>query len=177
MLEVVVALAASDCERLHPGWLAQPANAVSSLAYVAVGVWVLLRSGRGGVDRRVLLTAGLAMAGVGVGSFAYHGPQPAWASVAHNAGVWTLVLVIIVETAWTLARSTTRRMTVAACRSAACWMAPALVAYVAGRADSPLCDPAATWQFHSVWHVLSAVGLGRLSVNGRQRDDARPLAS
>jgi hypothetical protein len=162
MVGMVVGLAESDCERLRPGWLAQPANAVSSLAYVAVGAWLMCQSRRGEVDHRALLAAGFAMVGVGVGSLAYHGPQPGWASLAHDAGVWSLALMIIVQNVWVLARPTTRAAAVATWRSTAPWMAPALVAYVAGRAGSPFCHPSAVWQFHALWHVLSAVALGWL---------------
>ena len=43
----VLALGASDCEALHAGLLGQPANSLSSLAYVAAGAYVLRRGGPG----------------------------------------------------------------------------------------------------------------------------------
>jgi hypothetical protein len=163
MVEVVVALAGSDCEQLRSGWLAQPANAFSSLAYVAVGVWLLWRSRRAGFDRRLLVAGGAAMIGVGLGSFGYHGPQPAGAAFLHNGSVWCLAIVLITGNARLL--TSTRRVAWAAWRSAAPWMVPAMTAYVAGRTGSVLCHPAAVWQPHAAWHVLSAVGLG-LVVSG-----------
>jgi len=164
MVEMVLALAESDCERLHPGWLAQPANAVSSLAYVAVGAWLLRQSRRSGVDldRPGLIAAGFAMVGVGLGSLTYHGPQPGWASLVHDVGVWSLAVVIIVQQLRVLSRPATRGAAVIAWRSAAPWMAPALAAYVAGRAGSRFCHPSSLWQFHGLWHLLSAVALGLL---------------
>lgn len=162
MVEMVVALAESDCERLRPGWLAQPANALSSLAYVAVGIWLLWQSFRSSVDRAARLAAGCAMVGAGAGSLVYHGPQPGWASLAHDAGVWSLAAVITVQSTLLLARPITRGLVLTAWRSTAPWMAPALVVYVAGRAGSPLCHPSAVLQFHAIWHVLSAVALGWL---------------
>lgn len=158
MVDMVVALASSDCERLRSGWLAQPANAVSALAYVAVGVWLLWRSRRPGVHRGALIAAGAAMVGVGVGSIAYHGPQPGWAPLAHDGSVVWLALVII-GVALTHPRATTE-VAVAAWRAAAGWMALALTAYVAGRTGSSFCQSTALWQAHAAWHVLSAVGLG-----------------
>jgi hypothetical protein len=163
MVDVVVALAGSDCEQLRSGWLAQPANAISSLAYVAVGVWLLWRSGRAGFDRRLLVAGGVAMVGVGVGSFGYHGPQPAGAALVHNGSVWWLAFVLITRNIQLLAGA--RRMAWAAWRSAAPWMVLALTAYVAGRTGSSLCHPATLWQPHAAWHVLSALGLG-LTVSG-----------
>jgi hypothetical protein len=162
MVDLVAGLAESDCERLRPGWLAQPANAISSLAYLAVGAWLLWQSFRSSVDRPARLAAGSATVGVGVGSIAYHGPQPGWASLAHDVGVWSLALVILVENVRMLAVPTTRRLVMAAWRSTAPWMALALAAYVAGRAGSRYCHPSAVWQFHAIWHVLSAVVLGWL---------------
>jgi hypothetical protein len=158
MVDMAVALAGSDCERLRSGWLAQPANAVSALAYVAVGVWLLWRSRRAGVRRGPLLAGAVAMVGVGVGSFAYHGPQPGWAPLAHDGSVVWLALVTI-GTLLSHPRATTE-MAKAAWRAAAGWTALTLAAYLAGRTGSSLCQPAALWQPHAAWHVLSAVGLG-----------------
>jgi hypothetical protein len=158
MVDVVVALAGSDCEQLRSGLFAQPVNALSSFAYAAVGGWLVWRSRRAGFERRLLVAGGAAMVGVGIGSFGYHGPQPVGAAIVHNGSVWWLAVVLIARHIQLLAH--TRRVAWAAWRSAAPWMVPALAAYVAGRTASPLCDPATVLQFHAVWHVLSAVGLG-----------------
>jgi hypothetical protein len=172
MVDMVLALAESDCEQLRPGWLAQPANAASSLAYVAVGVWLLWRSRRPGVDRRALVVGGGAMVGVGVGSLAYHGPQPAWAGPVHDGAVAWLALVLVTQNLRLVARPAGGRIAVTAWASAAPCLALALAAYVAGRAGSALCHPAALWQPHAAWHALSAVGLG-LAMLGCSRSHAR----
>ncbi|MGZ4524959.1 MAG: hypothetical protein ACXVX7_00610 [Mycobacterium sp.] len=86
---------------------------------------------------------------VGIGSFAYHGPQPAWAQQAHD---WPIVAAGVVYAAG-LARSGRRWLA---------WATPAgvfalgLAAYAAGRSGSPLCRPDSLWQYHGAWHVLSA---------------------
>jgi len=174
MVEVAVALVGSDCEQLRGAWLAQPANALSSLAYVAVGVWLLWRSRRAGFDRRLLVAGGAAMVGVGLGSFGYHGPQPAAAAFIHNGSIWGLAIVLVTGNVQLLA--STRRLAWAPWRSAAPWMVPALAAYVAGRTGSVLCHPAAVWQPHAVWHVLSAVGLGLVVSGCSVRAPNRPTA-
>jgi hypothetical protein len=81
-------LGATDCELLRDGLLAQPVNAVSSLAYVAAGVWVWSRArDTRGTDRTAAFVFGAALAAVGVGSVAYHGPQPAGARWVHDASI------------------------------------------------------------------------------------------
>jgi hypothetical protein len=154
----------ADCEGLRPGSLAQPANAVSSLAFAAVGLWLLWR-GRPEGAGRLWRTAGVgAFIAVGLGSFAYHGPQPHWASLAHDGTIVWLVAVLVAHALCVLRRSRAGRGSlgalVAAWTPAALWMAPAVVAYMAGRTGSPLCDPASLWQPHALWHALSAVALG-----------------
>ena len=171
---MVVALGGSDCERIGPGWLAQPANAVSSLAYVAVGAWLLRRSSAPALRRPALLAGGGAMIAVGIGSFAYHGPQPGWARSAHDGSVLALAAVLIADTVAAGARRrTATAASTAAWRASAAWLAGGLVAYGAGRTGSPLCRPATLWQPHAAWHASSAAGLG-LAVLGCAARSLRP---
>jgi hypothetical protein len=160
MVVVMLALAEADCERLHSGWLAQPANAVSTLAFVMIGSWLLLGSRRAGAGRGALIAGGVAMIGAGVGSLAYHGPQPGWADLLHGGSVVAMALLIAGRTIGLLVAAATRRVIISAWKSAIPWVALALAAYVAGRSGSPLCHPATIWQPHAAWHLLSAVAIG-----------------
>ena len=88
---LIAAMGASDCEALRDAWLAQPANAWSSLAYLLASGYLALRS-------RALLAvapgttaAVLALGAVAVGSFLYHGPQPAWGDAVHDAAIALLL--------------------------------------------------------------------------------------
>jgi hypothetical protein len=138
----------SDCERIVGGALAQPVLAVTSLAYVVAGMAVLSWAVR--VRAPLAGAAGVALVAVGAGSFAYHGPQPSWAELAHD---WPIVAVGAVYFAG-LAQSVRRQQWSA-------WATPAgvfalgLAAYAAGRSGSPLCRPDSLWQYHGVSHVLS----------------------
>ena len=73
-------VAASDCEHCRPGIVTQPANTVSSLAYVAAGADLLRRPDP---DRPVAW----AVIAVGLGSVAYHGPGTAAGRWAHDASL------------------------------------------------------------------------------------------
>jgi hypothetical protein len=165
MVELVGVMGGADCEGLRSGFLAQPANAVSSLAFAAVGLWLLWRGRPAGARRLTRLAGAGAFLAVGLGSAAYHGPQPDWGGLAHDGAIAWLVMVLLSRALGVLRRPGVARGAlaelVASWTPAALWMVPAAVAYGAGRTGSPLCDPASLWQAHAAWHVLSAVGLGR----------------
>jgi hypothetical protein len=161
---MLAALGATDCERIGTGFLAQPANAVSSLAYVAVGGWLLLRAADPDRDRVSLVTAGTALAGVGLASAGYHGPQPAWAGPVHDGAILWLGVVLAGHTVRRLTRRGDRR---AGAHPARGWWAVAgacgaagLAVYVIGRTGGLLCRPESLWQPHAAWHALSAAALG-----------------
>jgi hypothetical protein len=161
---MLLALGGSDCERIGSGWLAQPVNAVSSLAYVAVGGWLLLRAGDPDRDRLALLTTGTALAGVGLASTGYHGPQPGWMEPVHDAAIVCLGVVLAGHTARRLLRGGQGRVGDGSARrwwvAAVMCGAAGLGAYVAGRTGVPLCRPESLWQPHAAWHALSALALG-----------------
>lgn len=163
MVETLAAMAASDCERLRSGWLVQPANAVSCAAFFAAGSWLLIRAKNSGDphSRRLLLIGTVALMAVGVGSVAYHGPQPRWADPAHSWSVNALALVVVVQAASLLVGKATKGL-LAAWKSASGWMLAGLIAYAAGRTGSRWCRPDTLWQWHAVWHVFIATGVARL---------------
>jgi len=155
-------LGGADCEQIGSGWLAQPANAVSSLVFVGVGLWLLWCAHVSSSRRGALAAAGGAMVGVGIGSFAFHGPQPSWANTAHDVSIVVLAAVIVTDHAWLFVRRREGRAAalLRASRKAAPLMVLALAAYWAGRTASAVCRPASLWQYHAAWHALSAVALG-----------------
>lgn len=88
-------LGATDCEAIGTGVLAQPVNAISSLAYVAVGLWVLAGSRRRRARSTLERPFALAMIGVGVGSFLFHGPMPPAARWLHDMSIVALLVVLV----------------------------------------------------------------------------------
>ena len=85
-----------DCERVVSGFLGQPANAVSSVAFLVAAAWILILAFRR--ERPIaLLMLALAVAANAIGSFARHGPDPAWAWWAHDAAIMAVLLFIAVH--------------------------------------------------------------------------------
>ena len=87
----------SDCERIRDAWLAQPVNAVSSLGFLAAGVYVLVRVRHApATTRGIPVAGGIALTLVCFGSVAFHGPQPVWAGFAHDASIAAVLVVYLV---------------------------------------------------------------------------------
>lgn len=151
----------SDCERIRDGWLAQPVNALTSLAFVGAAGLVLARTRRPARDRHGEVAAYTAiLALVGLGSVAFHGPQPRGARAMHDVPI-PVLLGLAVGTplirrhrgrpplpGWDRRRGGTLATTVVA----------ALASYAGGRTGAPTCDPDSPLQLHGAWHVLSAAG-------------------
>lgn len=82
-----------DCERIGHGWLDQPVNAWSSLAFAVVGVGVAV-SGRDVTRRERVdrIVFGLLLVATGAGSFVFHrSPDAAyWHDVTLLAALWFL---------------------------------------------------------------------------------------
>ena len=85
----------SDCETIGEGFLAQPVNALSSAAYIVAGLWLIIRAARNRDEETATqFVFGLALAGVGVGSIAFHGPMPPGARLLHDLTIAAVVVLI-----------------------------------------------------------------------------------
>ena len=201
----------SDCELLRDEALAQPVNAITSFAYVAIGIVVMTAAV---VRRRPLVDSvvyGTCLIGVGLGSVLFHGPQPAGSRILHDLPILLTVLFIVAHDlalvssrfqrtlAWftggavvatiltiidpdlggvatglgvgavavlefivyrrRLRPTTTRRQRQAYVAIIGV-MGVAAATWLLGRTDSPACDPDALFQFHGLWHLLSAIVFG-----------------
>lgn len=94
---------ASDCETIREDVLAQPANTISSAAYVVVGLLLVLRALRHrGEDAWPQAAYGLALGGVGIGSIAFHGPRPSTAQLLHDGMIVAAFAVITAHALGTL---------------------------------------------------------------------------
>ncbi len=88
-------LGETDCEFLGDGWLAQPVNALSSLAYVLIGMAIAVAAARSTrVHNGSLVYAGCLVA-VGLGSVAFHGPQINGSQTMHDLPILLTVLFML----------------------------------------------------------------------------------
>lgn len=88
-------LGESDCEEIGDGFFHQPVNALSSGAYTLFGLWLVWRAiQRGDQEKSVEIFYGLALASVGIGSIAFHGPVPPGARLLHDLTIAAVLAVI-----------------------------------------------------------------------------------
>lgn len=84
------------CERLGPGYWAEPVNALTNLAFVLAGLWMWRRTARPAREGRGggrLLSALLMV--IGLGSWLFHTHATAWAAAADSLPILAFSLVYI----------------------------------------------------------------------------------
>lgn len=142
-------VAVSDCERIRPGMIGQPANAMSSLAFVIAAVPIAARAR----DRRSRTWAAVAASAAfeGIGSVAYHGPGGRVSKAVHDVGLVALIASLAT------ARLTERPVQLRP-RAAALGVAAGLL-HTLSRTGGPLCSCNSRLQGHAVFHVLAAAAL------------------
>ena len=138
-------VAASDCERIRPGLIGQPMNALSSLSFVvaAIPVWL-----RGGAWRAVAA----ALAFDGIGSVLYHGPGGRFSKFVHDIGLLLLLLAyarVVQDDAASL-KPTPRKAALGAL---------AATLHTLSRTGGPLCSCNSRLQGHAIFHVVAAAAI------------------
>ena len=88
------AIGETDCETLGSGLLAQPVNALTSIAYCVVGVVVIVLALRRDRWRARTIIFGSCLIGAGIGSVLFHGPQPAGSRFFHDVPIVLIVLLM-----------------------------------------------------------------------------------
>lgn len=141
--------ARGDCEAIRPGWIGQPANTVSSLAFVAAAVPLARAGRRPGAEAWRAVAAAAALEGIG--SVGYHGPGGRVGKAVHDAGLVALVA--------SLAAALGRDPEVTVPGRALGLGAAAAVLHALSRTGGPLCSCHSRLQGHAVFHVLAAAAL------------------
>lgn len=194
--------ALADCELVRSSLLGQPANTITTLAFMIGGVVVGRR-----LDLRWLGTAVFA---TGIGSFLFHGPMPPGSEWAHDTSLVWLILVIAGWNRpwerWTLLPglgvlgvafvavpvaadpvgvvliAATLGMIVIPDRSLHSLGPMALlgVAAIVGRLGAtggPLCNPESLFQPHALWHIAAASAVVWWALARPRLDELDPQVS
>lgn len=154
----------SDCEHIGEGLLAQPANTLSSLAYVLAGALLFWRALAGRPGTRITpVVYAVMVIGVGIGSAAFHGPMPAWARLAHDLSIAAvLAFVIAYDVALTRGASANTGLAMFVGISGACAAVLAVAPDAGNALDAVLVAGA----------VVAEIGVSR-SAAGRATTDGR----
>lgn len=78
------------CERVGPGYWAEPVNAATNLAFPAAALWAAATARRMGTDAAGWLLIGLGGL-IGLGSFLFHTHAATWAELADMVPIWAFV--------------------------------------------------------------------------------------
>ncbi|HSK06915.1 MAG TPA: hypothetical protein VK990_05295 [Acidimicrobiia bacterium] len=174
--------AAADCETIGAGFLGQPVNSLTTIAFLVAGVVLIgLRPGRKWV--------GIGLAVTGLGSFLFHGPMPPGSEWAHDVSLaWLITMVAGLDSRWERLTRLPALLAlavvfavfpVAADPVAVVLTALAVLAILSrdrsrpvlasllllaalavfgrlGATGGPLCDPGSVFQAHGVWHLGAA---------------------
>ncbi len=110
IFEVTSVIGGSDCESIGAGFLSQPANALSSSAYILFGILVILRMARFEArERQARIGFGVLLIATGLGSILFHGPQGPASKFLHDVSFLTTILFVAVMTLGGLKEWTNRR--------------------------------------------------------------------
>lgn len=142
--------AVGDCERIRPGLIGQPANTVSSLAFVAAAVPIARHGRRAG--SRAWLAVAAAAAIEGLGSVGYHGPGGRVAKAVHDGGLVALAAALAAALGAEPGPPTVRPQTVILSASA-------IALHALSRTGGPLCSCDSRLQGHAVFHLVAAAAL------------------
>lgn len=77
------------CERLGPGFWAEPVNALTNAAFLAAALWTWHYAARRNRLDRTTAALILLLAAIGVGSFLFHTVATAWSGLADVLPIWT----------------------------------------------------------------------------------------
>lgn len=128
------ALAATDCEAFTDGFWGQPVNTVTSGAFVAAGLAIVVAHARCGA--RVMY--GVLAIATGVGSVIAHGPAPAWSEPVHDLPLLALYAFVAADAVADLStRPDAHNRRGMSWRSAGWWLAPAVLIVAAEQAGMP----------------------------------------
>jgi hypothetical protein len=113
LLSFIIAIGESDCESIGTGVLAQPVNAISSLAFAVFGFIVLFSiRAQDKIERENRLIIAILMIATGIGSVLFHGPQGPLSHFLHDVTILLTMTAIVTMNLAGLLKWTERRVLV-----------------------------------------------------------------
>ena len=98
------------CERLGPGFWAEPVNALTNLAFLLAAAWGAMTARRRRIGHPVAWLL-IGMAGlIGVGSFLFHTFATRWSELADTLPIWSFVAVFVIAAMRYVGGMTPRRV-------------------------------------------------------------------
>jgi hypothetical protein len=93
---VVLSAVSVDCEQLRDGLVAQPANTLSSLAFVVAGICIVMQARRDVINRDGIVV-GVAAVATGIGSAAFHSANTTPAHWLHDTTLVTVFALVAIR--------------------------------------------------------------------------------
>jgi hypothetical protein len=84
-----------DCEAVRGGLLSEPANALSSVAFVMAAVWIAVRAPSERPARDEVLWFAAALGSNGLASFAFHGASGPWMRWPHDVAARAIPILVV----------------------------------------------------------------------------------
>lgn len=81
------------CERLGPGFWAEPVNALTNAAFLAAALWAWRYAAKHERRDPTIATLAVLLGAIGVGSFLFHTVATAWSGLADVLPIWTFTAV------------------------------------------------------------------------------------
>lgn len=102
------------CERLAPGFWAEPVNAISNAAFLIAAIWAGIEARRRAEPNPLVWLLIVLAACIGIGSFLFHTFANKWSELADVGPIWTFVALYCLVAAARLGRVQPGRVVIAA---------------------------------------------------------------
>jgi hypothetical protein len=158
------------CERLGPGFWAEPVNAFSNAGFILVGLLFLVKARREGADGLIQAMC-LWVVAIGVGSFLFHTFANRWSALADVVPIWSFVVAYVIFALrrflampwWRVARGL---LLVGAVVAIAVWLTPTGAAewtngsiqYLPALVALVVFIAALAWAGSPAWRAVAAAG-------------------
>ncbi len=83
------------CERLGPGYWAEPINAISNISFLLAALWGAITARQRGVNNPAIIVLLILAALIGIGSYLFHTHANHWSELADVIPIWSFVALYV----------------------------------------------------------------------------------